>query len=69
MYHTMAQFFGVNTSSISGAVVLLPFYFELTKGFIVSQSGIALAVMPLAIMIVCPLAGILSDKMDPIVCP
>jgi DHA2 family metal-tetracycline-proton antiporter-like MFS transporter len=49
----------------SGAVVLLPFYFELAKGFSVSQSGMALAIMPIAIMIVGPLAGILSDRIDP----
>lgn len=49
----------------SGAVVLLPFYFELAKGFSVSQSGLALAIMPIAIMIVGPMAGILSDRIDP----
>jgi len=49
----------------AGAVVLLPFYFEIGRGFTVSQSGLALAVMPVAIMIVGPLAGILSDRIDP----
>lgn len=49
----------------SAAVVLLPFYFELTKGFSVSQSGIALAIMPLAIMVAGPIAGTISDKINP----
>ena len=49
----------------SGAVVLLPFYFEFAKGFNVSQSGMALAIMPIAIMIVGPISGTLSDRIDP----
>lgn len=49
----------------AAAVVLLPFYFEIARGFSVSQSGLALSVMPIAIMIVGPLAGMLSDKIDP----
>ena len=60
---TIANFFF--NMPYAGAVVLLPFYFEIGRGFSVSQSGLALAVMPVAIMIVGPLSGILSDRIDP----
>lgn len=49
----------------AGAVILLPFYFEIARGFSVSESGLALAVIPVAVMIVGPVAGILSDKIEP----
>lgn len=49
----------------AGAVVLLPFYFEVVKGMSTSHSGIMLTFMPLAIFIFGPLAGTLSDKISP----
>jgi len=49
----------------AGAVVLLPFYFEIVKGMSTSHSGIMLTVMPIAIFIVGPLAGAFSDKISP----
>jgi EmrB/QacA subfamily drug resistance transporter len=49
----------------AGAVVLLPFYFEVVKGMSTSYSGLMLTIMPIAIIIVGPLAGVLSDKIAP----
>ncbi|MCC7551471.1 MAG: DHA2 family efflux MFS transporter permease subunit, partial [Methanobacterium sp.] len=49
----------------AGAVVLLPFYFEVVKGMSTSHSGLMLTLMPIAIFIVGPLAGTISDKIAP----
>jgi EmrB/QacA subfamily drug resistance transporter len=49
----------------AGAVVLLPFYFEVVKGMSTSISGLMLTIMPIAIFIIGPLAGTLSDKVSP----
>lgn len=49
----------------AGAVVLLPFYFEVVKGMSTSQSGMFLTIMPIAIFVVGPLAGTISDKISP----
>jgi len=46
----------------AGAVVLLPFYFEVVKGMSTSQSGLILTLMPVAIIIIGPIAGSISDK-------
>jgi len=49
----------------SGAIVLLPFYFEVVKGMSVSYSGLMLTIMPIAIFIVGPISGTISDKISP----
>ncbi|MCK9151362.1 MFS transporter [Methanobacterium alcaliphilum] len=49
----------------AGVMVLFPFYLELVKGIEVSQVGLVLAIMPLAVLIVGPIAGKLSDKSSP----
>ena len=49
----------------AGVLVLFPFYLELVKGFQVSQVGIILAILPLAVLIIGPIAGKLSDRIQP----
>jgi len=49
--------------AISGTILLLPFYLENVLGFAVEQVGLLLSVIPLALGIMAPIAGILSDKL------
>jgi EmrB/QacA subfamily drug resistance transporter len=48
--------------AIAGTILLLPFYLENVLGFSVQQVGLLLAVTPIALGIVAPVAGTLSDK-------
>ncbi len=52
------------TMSSSAAMVILPYYLELGKGFSISQTGLFLAIMPFSIIILGPIAGALSDRID-----
>ena len=49
--------------TIAGAVILLPFYLQDVLGFSPQNVGLLLAIVPVALAIVSPLSGILSDKM------
>ncbi|MBM4240656.1 MAG: MFS transporter [Euryarchaeota archaeon] len=49
----------------AGVLVIIPFYLEMVKGLQVSQVGLILAVMPLAVMITGPIAGRVSDRVSP----
>jgi len=49
----------------AGAIVLLPFYFEVVKGMSVSTSGLMLTIMPIAIFFIGPVSGTISDKISP----
>ncbi len=49
--------------TIAGAVILLPFYLQDVLGFSPQKVGMLLAIVPVALAIVSPLSGILSDKM------
>ncbi|MCB0111444.1 MAG: MFS transporter, partial [Caldilineaceae bacterium] len=49
--------------AISGTILLLPFYLENVLGFAVQQVGLLLSVTPIALGVVAPIAGVLSDKM------
>lgn len=49
--------------AIAGTVILLPFYLQNVLGFAPQKIGLLLAVVPVALAIISPLSGILSDKM------
>ena len=49
----------------AGVLVLFPFYLESVKHLQVSQVGLILAIMPLAVLIIGPIAGSLSDRIHP----
>jgi len=48
--------------SIAGVTLLMPFYLQNILGFPPSQAGLLLAVSPLAMGLIAPLAGWLSDR-------
>jgi DHA2 family metal-tetracycline-proton antiporter-like MFS transporter len=52
------------TFSSSAAMVILPYYLELAKRFSISQTGLFLAVIPFSIIILGPITGALSDRVD-----
>ena len=45
-----------------GSGVLIPFYLETVLGYSVQQVGLLLAVVPIALGIVSPISGVLSDR-------
>jgi MFS family permease len=45
-----------------GSGVLIPFYLETVLGYGVQQVGLLLAVVPIALGIVSPISGVLSDR-------
>jgi EmrB/QacA subfamily drug resistance transporter len=49
--------------AISGTLLLLPFYLETVLGFSVQQVGLLLSVTPIALGVMAPIAGTLSDKL------
>lgn len=49
----------------AGVLVLFPFYLELVQHLQVSQVGLILAIMPLAVLIIGPISGRLSDRFHP----
>lgn len=51
--------------AIAGTFILLPFYLEDVLGYNTLQTGFMLAVIPIALGITAPLAGIASDKVGP----
>jgi EmrB/QacA subfamily drug resistance transporter len=51
--------------SISGTIFLLPFYLENILGFEVQRVGLLLSITPIALGIVAPIAGSLSDRLGP----
>jgi EmrB/QacA subfamily drug resistance transporter len=48
--------------SIAGMILLLPFYLETVLGYSPQQSGLMLAVVPIAMGIIAPISGVLSDR-------
>lgn len=48
--------------TISGTIILIPFYLENVLGYNTRQIGLLLAVVPIAMGIVAPIAGSLSDR-------
>jgi EmrB/QacA subfamily drug resistance transporter len=48
--------------SIAGALILIPFYLENVLGYSTRQVGLLLAVVPIALGIVAPISGSLSDR-------
>lgn len=49
----------------AGILVLIPFYLELVKGLQVSQVGLILSVAAIAVIIIGPIAGRISDRVEP----
>ncbi|MCB0129844.1 MAG: MFS transporter, partial [Caldilineaceae bacterium] len=49
--------------AISGTLLLLPFYLETVLGYSVQQVGLLLSVTPIALGVMAPIAGALSDKL------
>lgn len=49
--------------AIAGTILLLPFYLENVLGFSVQQVGLLLSVTPIALGVVAPIAGSLSDRL------
>jgi len=48
--------------AMAGALILIPFYLELVKGFEPSRVGLYLIILPALMFIVAPLAGRISDR-------
>ena len=48
--------------SIAGTIILLPFYLENVLGYNTMQVGLLLAIVPITLGIVAPIAGSMSDK-------
>jgi MFS family permease len=48
--------------AISGTIILIPFYLENVLGYNTRQIGLLLAAIPIAMGIVAPIAGALSDR-------
>jgi EmrB/QacA subfamily drug resistance transporter len=48
--------------AIAGSILLLPFYLETVLGYTPRQSGLLLAVVPVAMGVISPVSGILSDR-------
>lgn len=51
--------------SISGVIFLMPFYLGGVLGYAPSSIGLLMAVVPLVLVVMAPLAGILSDRVGP----
>lgn len=49
----------------AGILVLFPFYLEMVKNIQVSQVGLILAIIPIAVLIFGPISGRLSDRISP----
>ncbi len=49
--------------AIAGSVLLNPFYLELALGYDTRQVGFMLAIVPVALGVVAPLSGMLSDRL------
>lgn len=49
--------------TIAGAIILMPFYLENTLGFPTRQVGLLLAALPVAMGIISPISGSLSDRL------
>ncbi|MEZ4728213.1 MAG: MFS transporter [Caldilineaceae bacterium] len=49
--------------AIAGTILLLPFYLEEALGFNVLQAGLLLSVTPIALGVMAPIAGSLSDRL------
>ena len=49
--------------TIAGAIILLPFYLENVLGYTTREVGLLLAVTPIALGIVAPISGSLSDRL------
>lgn len=48
--------------TLSGALILLPFYFERVRGYEPSKIGLFLVILPAIMFVVAPLSGRISDK-------
>jgi EmrB/QacA subfamily drug resistance transporter len=48
--------------AVAGSVILMPFYLEIVLGYDTLQVGLLLAVVPVFLGIMAPIAGILSDR-------
>ncbi len=48
--------------AISGAILLLPFYLENVLGYAPREVGLLMAVAPVALIVIAPLSGSLSDR-------
>jgi EmrB/QacA subfamily drug resistance transporter len=55
----------INYSTTSGAVFLLSIYLQYILGYSPEKAGVVLLPLPLIMVIVSPVAGELSDKIDP----
>jgi MFS family permease len=55
----------INYSTTSGAVFLLSIYLQYILGYSPEKSGLVLLPLPLIMVIISPVAGELSDKIDP----
>lgn len=50
---------------ISANLLILPFYLERVKGFSTAQTGLLLAIVPIATAVIAPISGALSDRFSP----
>lgn len=55
----------INYSTTSGAVFLLSIYLQYISGYSPQEAGLVLLPLPLIMVIISPVAGELSDKIDP----
>jgi EmrB/QacA subfamily drug resistance transporter len=55
----------INYSTTTGAVFLLSLYLQYILGYTPQEAGLALLPLPLMMVIISPVAGELSDKIDP----
>lgn len=55
----------INYSTTSGAVFLLSMYLQYISGYSPEKTGLVLLPLPLIMVIISPVAGELSDKIDP----
>jgi MFS family permease len=55
----------INYSTTTGAVFLLSLYLQYILGYTPQKAGLALLPLPLIMVIISPVAGELSDKIDP----
>lgn len=51
--------------AISANLLILPFYLEQVKGFSTAQTGLLLAVVPIATAVVAPISGSMADRYGP----
>ncbi|CAA9254660.1 MAG: Uncharacterized MFS-type transporter [uncultured Chloroflexi bacterium] len=52
--------------AISATVLLMPFYFQYVLRLPADQTGLLLAAQPLAMMLLSPVSGLLSDRLGPL---